>query len=172
MESLAGTMVQPSTLARVPWGKCAMLALMAMTGAITVFAVTGCNVQTRSGIPGPVDEDAPEEFSTTPSGLQYRILRQGNGKKPGVNDSVVVDYVGKLDSNMEFDNSYKRRDPTSFALRNVVAGWTEGLQLVSEGGMIELKIPPQLGYGSTPPHGSGIPIGATLNFIVELHEIQ
>jgi len=159
----------PGTRSRI---RSRITATWAIAGLMCVAAAAGCNVQTRTGLPGPVDADAPEEFSVTDSGLQYKILRQGSGETPGVTDSVVVDYVGKLDSNMEFDNSYKRRDPASFMVGGVVPGFAEGLQLVSEGGMIELRIPPQLGYGSSPQHGSGIPVGATLNFIVELHEVK
>jgi len=136
-----------------------------------VLCISGCTGGGRSSIPGPVDPDAPEEFTTTETGLQYRILRRGDGKQPTANDQVVVDYVGKLDNNMEFDNSYKRREPATFSLRDVVKGWGEGLQLVSEGGMIELVIPPELGYDDRPMPGSGIPMGATLHFLVELHEV-
>ncbi|TWU63033.1 FKBP-type peptidyl-prolyl cis-trans isomerase [Crateriforma conspicua] len=152
----------------VATGRCCFV-WVAVCLAITLV---GCNVQTRSSSPGPIDADAPEEFSTTDSGLQYRILRKGNGNTPGPTSRVVVDYVGTMDNGIEFDSSYRRSDPTSFRLTDVVRGWTEGLQLVSEGGMIELKIPAELGYGNSPPPGSGIPIGATLNFIVELHEIK
>ncbi|SRR6056297_1439053 len=141
--------------------------------AVVLFGSTaGCNGQTRTSAPGPPDADAPEEFTTTESGLQYRVLRRGNGKLPTESDTVVVDYVGTLDNKIEFDNSYKRRESTAFRLTDVVPGWTEGLQLVSEGGMIQLKVPPDLAYGNSPPAGSVIPVGATLNFVVELREIK
>ncbi|MEM9645105.1 MAG: FKBP-type peptidyl-prolyl cis-trans isomerase, partial [Planctomycetota bacterium] len=150
----------PATRRAVTWIAAALLTLQ----------VAGCNVATRSSNPGPKDPDAPTEFSVTDSGLEYRVLRKGNGKTPKLSDRVVVDYVGTLDNGIEFDSSYARRDPTTFGLTEVVEGWTEGLQLVSEGGMIELKVPSELGYGNNPP--PGIPIGATLNFIVELREIK
>lgn len=155
----------PFQLARSPF--------LVIVAAFAVLSLSGCNLQTsqvRSGSPGPTDTDAPSEFTTTDSGLQYRILRKGNGRKPTAADTVVVDYVGVLDSNIEFDNSYSRRDPASFPLRGVVAGWTEGLQYVSEGGMIDLIVPPELGYGNQ--GRPGIPMGSTLHFQVELIEIK
>ncbi len=120
--------------------------------------------------PGPQDADAPQEFTTTGSGLKYRILRQGTGQKPGSADSVTAHYKGWLDDDTEFDSSYKRSEPSTFSLLEVVPGWTEGLQYVREGGMIELEIPGHLGYGAEGRPGK-IPPNATLHFIVELLEI-
>ncbi len=121
--------------------------------------------------PGAVDGDAPEEFTATPSGLKYRIRRKSEGKKPAATDAVVAHYRGWLDDGKEFDSSYKRGEPTPFPLNGVIPGWTEGLQLIGEGGMIELEIPSELGYGAGgfPPD---IPPGATLHFIVELVKVQ
>lgn len=128
-----------------------------------------CVASLRS--PGPVDVDPLPEFSETTSGLKYRILRPSDGAKPTAADSVTVDYAGTLEDGTEFDSSYQRSSPATFGLSQVVAGWTEGLQLVGEGGMIELVIPPDLGYGSrgAPPV---IPPNATLNFKVELIKIN
>lgn len=117
-----------------------------------------------------VDADAPTEFSTTDSGLKYRILRKSDGPRPNPRDTVTVDYTGWLDNDTVFDSSYDRRKPATFGLSEVVAGWTEGLQLIGEGGMIELEIPSQLGYG--PMGTGGIPPNSTLHFKVELHEIR
>ena len=123
---------------------------------------------------GPEDADAPKEFTTTSSGLKYRILRKSEGRKPTANpqksDTVQVHYVGWLDNGTEFDSSYKRGEPVEFSLNGVIKGWTEGLTYVGEGGMIELEIPSDLGYG---PSGSGgtIPPNATLHFKVELIKI-
>ena len=115
-------------------------------------------------------EGTDGEFSTTDTGLKYRVTREGTGSKPAVTDAVVVDYVGKLADGTEFESSYKRKLPAEFPLQGVVAGWTEGLQLVAEGGQIDLIIPSKLGYG---PNGSGpIPADATLYFTVELLEIK
>lgn len=122
--------------------------------------------------PGPVDKDAAKEFTTTKSGLKYRIRRKSDGKKPVVTDTVTVHYKGWLDSGKEFDSSYKRGETTSFPLNRVVAGWTEGLQLCPVGGMIELEIPAKLGYGDRGIPQAGIPPNATLHFLVELKSIK
>lgn len=121
--------------------------------------------------PGPTDPDAPKEFTELASGLKYRLLRKTDGKKPQATDSVLASYRGTLDDGTEFDSSYSRGAPIPFPLRGVIPGWTEGLQYCPVGGMIELEIPSDLGYG---PQGSPpkIPGGATLHFIVELVEIQ
>lgn len=131
----------------------------------------GCAPAGRTSMPGPEDPDAPKEFTTTESGLKYRILRRGSGELPRPQSFVTVDYEGWLDSGAEFDSSYNRREPTKFNLQNVIPGWTEGLQLVSEGGMIELEIPSELGYGAAGMPGSIAP-NATLHFKVELHDVR
>jgi FKBP-type peptidyl-prolyl cis-trans isomerase FkpA/FKBP-type peptidyl-prolyl cis-trans isomerase FklB len=120
--------------------------------------------------PGKVDKDAPEAFTTTKSGLKYRIRRKSDGDKPKAANTVEVHYKGWLDDGTEFDSSYKRDETIKFPLKKVIGGWTEGLQLVGKGGMIELDIPPNLGYGSkaTGP----IPPNSTLHFLVELIDIQ
>jgi len=120
---------------------------------------------------GPMDRDAAKEFQQTESGLRYRILRAADGRKPGPKSNVEVNYRGWLDNGKEFDSSYKRGETTKFPLNGVIPGWTEGLQLVSEGGMIELWIPSDLGYGSRGMPGS-IPPNATLHFIIELVSLQ
>ena len=119
---------------------------------------------------GKIDEKAQKVFATTPSGLGYRILREGQGVKPQSSQSVKVNYHGWLDNEKVFDSSYDRGEPISFPLGAVIAGWTEGMQLVGEGGMIELQIPGDLAYG--PSGRPGIPPNATLHFIVELISIQ
>ena len=120
---------------------------------------------------GPIDDDAPQEFSETNSGLKYRILRKSVGNKPTASSSVTVDYRGWLDDGTEFDSSYKQGQPISFPLNGVIPGWTEGMQLVGTGGMIELEIPSALGYGAR-GSGAAVPPNATLHFIVELHEVR
>ncbi len=120
---------------------------------------------------GPVDSDAPAEFTKTESGLGYRVLRKSDGKKPKADNTVTVHYRGWLNNGKVFDSSYERGEPTTFPLRNVVAGWTEGMQLVGEGGMIELWVPSRLGYGERGSPGS-IPPHSTLHFIVELVRVQ
>ncbi|NQV28195.1 MAG: FKBP-type peptidyl-prolyl cis-trans isomerase [Rhodopirellula sp.] len=121
--------------------------------------------------PGPDDPDAPAEFTETATGLKYRILRKGAGRKPTAADTVKCHYRGTLDDGSEFDSSYSRGEAATFGLGQVIAGWTQGLQLVGEGGKIELEIPYQLAYGEAgrPP---SIPPKSTLHFIVELVKIQ
>ena len=120
---------------------------------------------------GPVDPNAPAEFSETNSGLRYRILRQSNGIKPNSGHTVTVNYRGWLDDGTEFDSSYKRHKPISFPLNGVIPGWTEGMQLVGTGGMVELWIPSSLGYGAQ-GSGASVPPNATLHFIVELLDVK
>ena len=86
-------------------------------------------------------------------------------------DTITVNYKGWLNDGYEFDSSYKGGKPISFRLDQVIAGWTEGMQLVGEGGMIEFEIPPELGYGRKGMPGA-IPPQATLHFIVELVRIR
>ena len=120
---------------------------------------------------GPVDDDAPEAFTETDSGLNFRILRKSDGEKATSNDSVTVNYRGWLDDGTEFDSSYKRGEPISFPLGGVIPGWTEGMQLIGVGGMIELTIPAELGYGQRGA-GADVPPNATLHFIVELISVN
>lgn len=121
--------------------------------------------------PGPVDSGAPMKFTATASGLKYRILRKSDSKKPKASDRVTVHYKGWLDDKTVFDSSYKREKTATFPLNGVIKGWTEGLQLIGEGGMIELEIPPELGYGERGA-GNVIPPNATLHFLVELKKIN
>ena len=120
---------------------------------------------------GVMDDDASLEFLETDSGLKYRVLRKSDGRKPTSSSTVTVNYRGWLDSGKEFDSSYKRNEPISFPLNGVIAGWTEGMQLIGEGGMIELWIPSRLGYGIEGSGGS-VPPNATLHFIVELLSVK
>lgn len=121
--------------------------------------------------PGAVDKDAPEQFSKTDSGLKYRIRRKSDGEKPKRASNVTVHYKGWLDDGKEFDSSYKRNDPATFPLNRVIPGWTEGMQLVGKGGMIELEIPSELGYGAAGAPGA-VPPNARLHFLVELIDIK
>ncbi len=107
---------------------------------------------------------------TTPSGLKYRMLKEGNGKKPKATDRVKVHYTGKLINGVTFDSSVDRGEPIVFALNQVIPGWTEGLQLMDEGSKYLLYIPYNLGYGEQAV--GSIPPGSTLIFEVELLEIN
>lgn len=84
----------------------------------------------------------------TASGLQYKAITEGTGTRPGPNDVVTVDYVGKLINGTEFDSSYKRGQPATFELSGVIPGWVEGLQLMKKGGTYEFYIPAKLAYGA------------------------
>jgi FKBP-type peptidyl-prolyl cis-trans isomerase FklB len=114
---------------------------------------------------------AKEGVVTLPSGLQYKILTAGNGPKPVVTDSVVCNYKGTLLDNTEFDSSYKRGQPATFPVGQVIKGWTEALQLMPVGSKWQLFIPSDLAYG---PRGSAPTIGpnSTLIFEVELLSIK
>ena|SRR5436190_15560564 len=120
---------------------------------------------------GKVDADAPKTFAKTGSGLQYRILRNSTGAKPKATNKVNVNYHGWLDNGKVFDSSYRRGEPISFPLNRVIPGWTEGMQLVGEGGMIELTIPSNLAYGERGA-GADVPPNATLHLLVELLKVE
>ena len=111
------------------------------------------------------------DVTTTASGLQFIVLREGDGDQPTANDQVTVHYRGTLLDGTEFDSSYKRSEPATFPLNGVIPGWTEGLQLMKKGGLYKFFIPPELAYGE---RGSGAIIGpnATLVFEVELLDIK
>jgi len=106
---------------------------------------------------------------STKSGLQYKIVKKGNGKKPKATDRVRVHYTGTLIDGTKFDSSVDRGEPAEFPLNAVIPGWTEGLQLMDEGSKYILYIPYNLGYGEQPV--GSIPPGSTLIFEVELIEI-
>lgn len=112
-----------------------------------------------------------EKFETTASGLKYRIIKPGNDTKPGPSDKVEVHYHGTLPTGQKFDSSYDRGATIDFPLNGVIKGWTEGVQLIGEGGQIQLVCPPELAYGSRSP-GGVIPANATLYFNVELIDVK
>ena len=116
-------------------------------------------------------ENAKKEgVVTLPSGLQYQVLQEGNGKKPGATDRVKCHYEGTLIDGTLFDSSIKRGQPAVFGLNQVIKGWTEGLQLMGEGAKYRFFIPSQLGYGAQQA-GEMIPPHSTLIFDVELIEV-
>jgi FKBP-type peptidyl-prolyl cis-trans isomerase len=114
---------------------------------------------------------AKEGVKTLPSGLQYKVEKEGTGPKPAATDTVVCNYRGTFIDGKEFDSSYKRGQPATFPVTGVIKGWTEALQLMPVGSKWELFIPPDLAYG---PRGAGGVIGpnATLIFEVELLSIK
>jgi FKBP-type peptidyl-prolyl cis-trans isomerase FklB len=112
-----------------------------------------------------------EGVVTLPSGLQYKIVKAGDGAKPTAADTVVCNYKGTLIDGKEFDSSFKRGQPATFPVGGVIKGWTEALQLMSVGSKWQLFIPPDLAYGDRQA-GPDIPPGSTLIFEVELMSIQ
>ena len=111
-----------------------------------------------------------EGIQVTESGLQYEVLKMGRGKKPAATDRVKVHYHGTLIDGTVFDSSVERGEPTSFGLNQVIAGWTEGLQLMPVGSKFRFYIPQELGYGSR--NAGSIPPYSTLIFEVELLGIE
>ncbi|AGB28737.1 FKBP-type peptidyl-prolyl cis-trans isomerase [Prevotella dentalis DSM 3688] len=112
-----------------------------------------------------------EGVVTLPSGLQYQVLREGNGRKPAATDQVECHYEGTLIDGQVFDSSYRRGETATFGLNQVIAGWTEGLQLMQEGAKYRFFIPYTLGYGERGA-GQSIPPFATLIFDVELVKVK
>ena len=112
-----------------------------------------------------------EGVKTTPSGLQYKVIKEGTGKMPKATDTVTTHYKGTLVDGKEFDSSYRRGEPASFQVNKVIPGWTEALQLMKVGSKYQLFIPSQLAYGE---RGAGAMIGpnATLIFEVELVSVK
>ena len=112
-----------------------------------------------------------EGVTTTKSGLQYRVVKKGDGAKPGATDEVTVHYEGRLINGTVFDSSIKRGQPATFPVNGVIKGWTEALQLMSEGAEYELYIPAALAYGQ---RGAGQDIGPneTLIFKVSLIKVK
>ncbi len=112
---------------------------------------------------------AKEGVQVLPSGLQYKVIKEGTGKIPTVNDKVKTHYRGTLINGTEFDSSYKRNKPAEFPVTGVIKGWTEALLLMKQGSKWELYIPPNLAYGER--GRPGIPPNSTLIFEIELLEV-
>ena len=111
-----------------------------------------------------------ENIVVLPSGLQYEVIKEGNGKKPSATSQVKCHYEGTLIDGTKFDSSYDRGEPATFGLNQVIAGWTEGVQLMSEGAKYRFFIPYELGYGERGA-GASIPPYSALVFVVELIEV-
>ena len=112
-----------------------------------------------------------DSVKVTKSGLQYMVLKEGNGVKPDSTDQVTVHYTGRLIDGKVFDSSVERGEPATFALNQVIPGWTEGLQLMSEGSKYRLFIPSERAYGEKGA-GSDILPNSTLIFDVELIKVE
>lgn len=152
------------------------------------FFSLGCSHQSQANNSTPMSQSNPSGnlalgqaylkqnstqpgVKTTPSGLQYKVITEGTGKSPKATDTVLVHYRGTTIDGVEFDSSYKRNEPISFPLNGVIPGWTEGVQLMKEGGKIQLFIPSNLAYGSRGAGGVIAP-DSTLIFDIELLKVQ
>jgi FKBP-type peptidyl-prolyl cis-trans isomerase len=152
----------------------------AITKIQAAFELISARESGRSDAQGEVSKAEGEAFLaenktkpgviTTSSGLQYEVITEGSGAKPGAGDTVQVHYEGVLLDGTVFDSSYSRGEPAEFPLGNVIAGWTEGLQLMTEGSVYRFFIPSELAYG-TRGSGSSIPPNSALIFMVELLSI-
>ncbi|SMO35850.1 FKBP-type peptidyl-prolyl cis-trans isomerase [Gracilimonas mengyeensis] len=118
------------------------------------------------------ENKSKEGVQVTDSGLQYKVIEEGDGASPTAENVVRVHYEGKLLNGEVFDSSYERGEPAEFPLNRVIPGWTEGVQLMQEGATYEFYIPSDLAYGARPPQGSPIGPNQTLIFKVELLEVK
>ncbi len=131
-------------------------------------AVSGANL--AEGQKFLAENKVKDGVKTTDSGLQYKVLTMGDGAKPAATDTVKVHYKGTLLDGTEFDSSYARNEPISFALNRVIPGWTEGVQLMPIGSKFVFYIASELAYGEG--GGGPIPPNSTLVFEVELLDIE
>ena len=141
---------------------------------ITMFSLASAKSADENKAEGEAflaENSKKSDVTVTATGLQYQVLKQGEGAKPSASDNVTVHYEGTTIDGNVFDSSYKRGDPATFPLNRVIAGWTEGVQLMQEGSKFRFYIPAELAYGA---RGAGRDIGpnAALIFDVELIKIQ
>ncbi|MCB9223570.1 MAG: FKBP-type peptidyl-prolyl cis-trans isomerase [Crocinitomicaceae bacterium] len=118
------------------------------------------------------ENEKKEGVTTTSSGLQYEVIEEGNGKKPGPTSQVTVHYHGTLINGEVFDSSISRGAPATFGVNQVIRGWTEALQLMNEGAKYRLYIPQELAYGANPHPGGPIKPYMALIFDVELISVN
>ncbi|MBR6249156.1 MAG: FKBP-type peptidyl-prolyl cis-trans isomerase [Muribaculaceae bacterium] len=140
-----------------------------VTEFFTSLEKDAADLNERAGKEFLANNAKQEGIRVTASGLQYQIVKEGTGRKPGPNDVVTVHYTGRLIDGTVFDSSVERGEPATFAVGQVIPGWVEGLQLMSEGAAWRLFIPSNLAYG---PHGTGpIQPNSTLIFDVQLIKV-
>jgi FKBP-type peptidyl-prolyl cis-trans isomerase FklB len=135
---------------------------------LVVLAAAGTNQEGLAFLAKKATEDG---VVTLPSGLMYKELAAGSGKSPSVGSPCSCHYAGTLIDGTEFDSSYKRGQPATFAPNQVIKGWTEAMQLMKEGGKWELYIPSELAYGDRGA-GGRIPGGSVLIFTLEMLEVK
>jgi FKBP-type peptidyl-prolyl cis-trans isomerase FklB len=143
------------------------LSTIAAAAAIAIAVPASAQVGKEKGETFLVENAKKEGVKVLPSGLQYKVIKEGTGKQPAKTDTVSVHYKGTLIDGKEFDSSYKRGEPAEFGVTQVIKGWTEALQLMKVGAKWQLFIPAALAYGE---RGAGDLIGPneTLVFEVEL----
>ena len=158
----------------------AAAAIVTLTSLTPVFAadksIKEINITVEAPKAGESAAEKPvvsvdaEGVKVTESGLQYQVVKEGDGLQPGPNDVVTVHYTGMLIDGTVFDSSVERGEPATFAVGQVIPGWVEGLQLMREGAAYRLFIPSNLAYGS---HGTGpIQPNSTLIFDVQLLKVE
>ena len=135
-----------------------------------VLFITACSDKEQKTRDKEQKVSSENKVHTTESGLKYEILREGTGSSPTADDSVTVNYEGRLMDGTKFDSSYDRGEPITFPLNRVIKGWTEGLQLMKEGAKYKFTIPSKLAYGEQ--GGGPIPPNADLIFTVELLKVN
>ncbi|OSZ72858.1 peptidylprolyl isomerase [Sphingomonas sp. IBVSS1] len=152
-----------------------LAAAAVVIGVVGVLVYTGTQGQVAAVRQADMDymkaNKAKAGVVTTSSGLQYQVIRAGNGPRPAAKDTVLVHYEGKLVDGTVFDSSYSRGQPAAFPLDQVIPGWTEGVQLMPVGSKYHFVVPPELAYGA---QGAGgvIPPGAVLEFDIELLAVK
>ena len=147
-----------------------MAALQEMTTGLQKQQTAEADANKKKGDDFLAQNKTKPGWKVTASGLQYQIVREGKGKAPTKNDTVEVNYEGRLIDGTVFDSSYKRNQPATFPVGAVIPGWTEALQLMKPGSEFELALPPELAYGA---HGSSmIPPNSVLLFKVELLKVM
>ena len=150
----------------------ALAAAICLVGCSKPAESTADKPADKAPAAAPSDSSQKSEMKTTPSGLKYQVLKQGTGTvSPKATDTVKVHYHGTLLNGTVFDSSVVRGEPISFPLNQVIAGWTEGLQLMKVGDKFKFEIPPNLAYGPASP-SPAIPPNSTLVFEVELLGIE
>jgi len=153
---------------RICKGTSVVKVLSVLVGIVIFFSTGAAVSEDQAGL--RYWEGIKKDAIETESGLQYKILINGSGRKPTIKSRVSVHYRGLLLDGAVFDSSYSSDEPVTFGLKRVIAGWTEGIQLMPEGSVFVFLIPPELAYGDK---GAGIiPPDATLIFEVELFDIK
>jgi len=143
-----------------------------VAAAVLAFAATSVNAAPVKGEEFLKENAKKEGVKTLPSGLQYKVIKEGEGKSPKATDTVSVHYRGTLLDGTEFDSSIKRGEPAEFPVNGVIKGWTEALQLMKQGAKWMLYIPANLAYGARGTPGGPIGPNETLIFEVELLKVK